>query len=308
MDIFSQLENKLHEHDAQCRMISAKHIPEIKEEIDRLYNDSLIDKELYQNEINNYFDYSISDKNPSIQSLIIIATPSPLIIVKFNINGSYFKSVIPPMYSDKKIVNQQVRNITDQLLEPDGYSTYPVILPKKLIAVRSGLAKYGKNNICYVQGMGSYHRLTLFASDLPSTQDFWQDMKMLDRCNRCKACINNCPTRSINQDRFIINAETCLTHFNEHVGPFPDWIDESWHNTIIGCMRCQSICPENINDVTIPEREIEFTESETELILDNVSFNELPESLYLKLCDLCLDRYYSQVSRNLKLILQKETN
>ncbi|MEJ2544872.1 MAG: 4Fe-4S double cluster binding domain-containing protein [Calditrichaceae bacterium] len=302
MDIFNQLENKLHEHDAQCRMISAKHIPEIKAEIDRLYNDSLIDKELYQNGINNYFDYSIADKNPSIQSLIIIATPSPLINVRFNLNGSYFHSIIPPMYSDRHKVNRRIMDITDQLLKEYGYSTFPVILPKKLIAVKSGLARYGKNNICYVEGMGSFHRLTLFASDLPCTKDSWQDMKMLDHCNHCKACINNCPTGSINQDRFIINAEKCLTHFNEHMGPFPDWIEAEWHNSIIGCMRCQSVCPENKKEVAIPEREVEFTESETRFILNNISFNELPESLQSKLYDLCLDRYYPQVSRNLKIL------
>ena len=304
MDIFNQLETRLQEHGARCRMVSASHIPELKDEIDRLYNDSLIDKELYQNEIKNYFDFSIIDNYPSIQSLIIIGTPSPLINVKFHINGSIFKSKIPPMYSDQRIVNQRIIRITEQLFDAQGYHTIPVTLPKKLIAVRSGLAKYGKNNICYVQSMGSYHRLTLFASDLPCIHDFWQDMQMLDRCTHCNACINHCPTSAINEDRYIINAEKCLTHFNEHMEPFPNWIDSGWHNSIIGCMRCQNICPENIKTVLIPEKEVEFSESETDFILNTISFEELPENLQLKLNDICMDRYYAQVSRNLNILVE----
>jgi epoxyqueuosine reductase len=307
IDIFNQLETRLQVCSSHCKIVAAKHIPELEADIDRLYNDSYIDEEIYQNEIRSYFDYSILDKHPSIQSLIIIATPSTLIHVKFNINGLFFMSTIPPMYSDKRIVNQRIINITDQLFIDQGYHTFPVTLPKKLIAVRSGLAKYGKNNICYVQGMGSYNRLTLFASDLPCIQDSWQNMQMLDRCAHCKACINYCPTGAINRDRFIISAEKCLTHFNEHMEPFPAWIDTSWHNSIIGCMRCQSNCPENNNEDTIHrERKVEFTESETELILNNIPFEKLPENLKSKLYALCLDRYYLQLSRNLKILLEQK--
>jgi epoxyqueuosine reductase len=33
------------------------------------------------------------------------------------------------------------------------------LLPLKSLAVRSGLAAYGRNNVCYVPGMGSFLEL-----------------------------------------------------------------------------------------------------------------------------------------------------
>lgn len=183
MDIFKQLEIELKKHGSKCSILSAGHIPELEAEIDLLYKNSFIEEEFYKKYLNDYFDFSIAERQSSVQSLIIIATPSPPINIKFNVNGSFYKYKIPPMYTDKKIVNGNIKNITRRLFDNNGYNTIPVVLPKKLIAVHSGLAKFGKNNICYVQGMGSYNRITLFGSDLPWGNDSWQDLKILDQRN-----------------------------------------------------------------------------------------------------------------------------
>ena len=308
MDIFQQLSIKLKEHSAQCSIISADHIPELESEIVRLYKDSFIDEEFYRKYLLDYFYFSIAEKQSSIQSLIIIATPSPPINIKFNINRSVFRFKIPPTYSDKIIVNGNIKNITSQLFDDNGYKTIPVVLPKKLIAVHSGLAKFGKNNICYVPGMGSYNRITLFGSDLPCIHDYWQELKILDQCNNCKACLNHCPTNAIEDDKFIINAVRCLTHYNEQIDPFPEWIENKWHNSIVGCMRCQDICPVNQKDVDIPEKEDEFSNSETNLILKGGSFEELPIELQVKIKNLCMDHYYHQISRNLAVLIDMNIN
>lgn len=306
MDIFYQLKTRLKEEGAECSIVSASHIPELESEILLLFKDSLINAGLYKKYIQDYFDFTITDKNLSVSSLIIIATPSSQVNVKFTVNKSFYWFKIPPIYSDRINVTGNIKNITSQIFNRNGYKTIPVILPKKLLAAHSGIAKFGKNNLCYVPGMGSYHRLTVFASDLQYKYDSWQDLKVLDKCNSCNACYNNCPTSAISNERFIIKAERCLTYFNEQQYPFPGWIDARSHNSIIGCMKCQDICPENKKYLSDKENKEEFSKTETRLILEGVSFKELPEKLQLKLKNLCLKNYYIQLSRNLEVLIKNK--
>jgi epoxyqueuosine reductase len=302
MDIFNQLKSKLKEYGAECRIVSANHIPEMETEIDKLYKDSLINEEIYKKYVERYFDFSIAT-NPQIRSLIIIATPSPQINVRFNVNGASYMLKVPPVYSDKKIVTGFIKEITTQLFDGNGYNTIPIVLPKKLLAAHSGLAKFGKNNISYVTDMGSYHRITVFGSDILCPNDSWQEIQMLERCESCSICFKNCPTGAIRKDRFVVQAERCLTYFNEQVNPFPEWIDYSWHNSIIGCMRCQSVCPENKKYTSAKEYHDEFSEIETRFILNGIAFKNLPEELQVKLKNLCFEPCYVQVSRNLNVLL-----
>jgi len=60
-------------------------------------------------------------------------------------------------------------------------------LPQKLLAARSGLARYGKNNIAYVPEFGSHHMLVSYYSSLPCVEETWTESLMLDACGRCAA-------------------------------------------------------------------------------------------------------------------------
>ena len=306
MDIFRNLEARLKEYGAECRIISASHIPELKSEYNKSISGQQIDKQFVKGNIQNYIDFSASDRYPTIQSIIIIASPSPEIEVKFELNEKIYSLKIPPHYSDRLKVTGNIRRITSQLFEENGYQTFSIVFPKKLLAVRSGLARYGKNNISYVSGMGSYHRLTAFASDLPCIHDSWQKQQILDRCSNCKACLHNCPTGAISGDRFLIKAERCLTFFNERSGPFPNWINPESHNSIVGCMRCQNICPENKKYKSVLVKENIFSERETSLILKGSPIEELPEILQIKISDTGIERYYKQLSRNIKVLIENE--
>ena len=154
--------------------------------------------------------------------------------------------------------------------------------------------------------MGSYHRLTAFASDLPCEYDSWQDLQILERCARCKACQQNCPTGAICADQFLIKAERCLTYYNEKLEAFPKWIDASSHNSLIGCMRCQISCPENKEYKSAKVHKDDFSEIETSFILNGIPFEELPENLQLKINNLSLKRYYKQLSRNIKILFENK--
>jgi epoxyqueuosine reductase len=307
-DIFFQLKTKLKEDGAECSIISARHLRELESDYNLMLTDSQIDRLFVKKYLENYIDFAYLKNYPSINSIIIIATPSPEIEVNFNYEKAIYSLKIPPHYSDRIKVTGNIKNITSQIFESNGYHTFSVVLPKKLIAVHSGLATYGKNNICYVPGMGSYHRLTVFATDLPCVHDSWRDLQMLDRCNNCRACQNNCPTGAIVPERFSIKAERCLTYFNEQLNPFPDWLNSSWHNSIIGCMKCQNICPENKAYQSPGIYKDGFSESETNLILAEMPFEELPEKLQLKIKNLSLKPYYKRLSRNIKVLIEKKLN
>jgi epoxyqueuosine reductase len=307
-EIFDRLKTKLKEYNADCKIVSISHIPELESEYRLSLASDHIDKQFVEKQINNYIDFSSIYKNPSIKSLIVVATPSRLVEVKFLYNGSTYCLKIPPHYSDRIKVTTRIKNITSRIFNDNGYKTLPVILPKKLLAVHSGLAEYGKNNLAYISGMGSFFRLTVFASDLPSNHDYWQGLKLLEKCLKCRACQVHCPTGAIRADQFIINAENCLTYYNELQGSFPEWIDPKSHNSIIGCMICQNICPENKQyKEALVQKDI-FSESETNMILNEISFEYLPENLQEKLNNLSLERYYKRLSRNIKALIDNKVN
>ncbi len=181
------------------------------------------------------------------------------------------------------------------------------LIPEKLLAVRSGLGYYGRNNICYVDGMGSFHQPVVFFTDLPCEETNWRESKLMERCNNCSACIRNCPTGAITTERILLHAERCITLYNERPGAFPDWIDPKWHNCILGCLRCQDACPENKAVLGWVEEKGEFSEEETVLILQEKEFARLPSSTLRKLEQLELPEYYRNLlPRNLAVLLDNE--
>ena len=308
MDIYTQLQTKLKDSGAEYKVVSASHIPELESEYYLSLKSMQIDRQFVKKSIMDYIDFSVIKKYPSVQSLIIIATPSPEVELMFNYHDKIYCLNIPPHYSDRIKVTGNIKNITSQIFNTNGYQTFSVVLPKKLLAVHSGLAKYGKNNLSYIPGMGSYHRLTVFATDLPCDHDSWQELEILERCSKCKACQNNCPTGAITASHFLIKAERCLTYYNEQLQPLPNWIDPKSLNSIIGCMRCQNICPENKKYKSVMQKKEEFTKTETNLILDAVPFDQLPEKLKHKLIDLSLLRYYKHLPRNVKMLIENKLN
>jgi len=173
----------------------------------------------------------------------------------------------------------------------------------KLLAARSGLARYGRNNIAYVEGMGSFLRLLAFYSDLPCANDYWQQPQALDECANCRACTNMCPSGAIDPDQFQLRADRCLTFHNESPQAFPSWIQESWHHCLIGCMKCQDSCPLNKDLQSWKERFAEFTEAETTALLSGVKSSELPASVITKFSDTDLLEDPVGLARNLKSVL-----
>jgi epoxyqueuosine reductase len=166
------------------------------------------------------------------------------------------------------------------------------------------MARYGRNNIAYVEEMGSFVRLKAFLSDMPTDKGDWFEPRVMEECYKCEACIDRCPTGAIAPDRFLIHAEKCITFLNENAGNFPGWLDPTWHNSLIGCMLCQLVCPVNRLFAGWEEEGESFDEAETELILNGVLPDELPLETAQKLNRGYMVDYLDLIPRNLRALLK----
>lgn len=292
--LFSQLTKRGY----KGRIVPVERIHDLKEEIESPYSKGSLNEEFYKERL-DFFEFDPPDSLPKARSIVIIAVPRPQVRVIFNWKGERLPLIIPPTYVAYKNTYRQVGNLLTEILGGGKYGVAKASLPEKLLAARSGLGFYGKNNICYVNGMGSFHQLVSFYTELPCRKHDWQELRPMKRCENCSACLRRCPTGAIISERFLFRAERCIVFHNEREGDFPSWIDANWHNCVIGCLECQRVCPENKNLLDWVEGKEEFSQEETAFLLQGKSFDRLLPSMLKKLECLSLVGWFDVLSRNL---------
>jgi epoxyqueuosine reductase len=293
--------SKLEETGYRGTVLPIEHVAQLKYEIEERSNQGQIDAGLYEKYLSS-FKFDVTTNLPKACSIIVTAAPQPQRKVTFHFNGQTYSVIIPPTYY--RDTDNQIKNVLQNILNSNNYQLYPAALPLKLLAVHSGMARYGKNNIAYVEGLGSFVRLKAFLSDMPTDRGDWSEPRVMKECDKCKACLNECPTRAIVPDRFLIHAERCITFLNEWREEFPEWIDPAWHNSLIGCMKCQPVCPVNKRFIKWVEEGEAFTEAETELILNEVPLDRIPPETAHKLDRSYMLDYLDVLPRNLRALLK----
>ncbi len=299
-DDIKYLKDYLFKLNFKFKIFSAKHIPEIEQEIKQLYIDEKITKTIY-NYVSKYFQFNIPKNVLNERYVIIVAIPQKISIVNFKIGKKKFDFIIPPTYIYKANQDRLYKILLN--IFKDRKKINYAYLPKKLIAVKSGLAKYGRNNISYVEGMGSFNRLESYYIDFPLDIDDWDKKSIMEECRNCSLCINACPNNCIRENKFVIKAEHCLTYFNENLNNFPDWVDIKSHNALVGCMVCQNVCPINRKYKNDKVEILSFSEKESEAIIVGLKNNGLPIKLNNKLKRINMDEYLSVLPRNIKLLM-----
>jgi epoxyqueuosine reductase len=287
------------------RIVPIHHLADLREAIRGRHECGLIDEALYQEQL-DFLSFDPPADLPDARSIVIVAVPTPQMRIAFHWHGRSVPVLAPPTYVSYTPRTESVQAVLAAWLRDDGYRLAKPRLPLKTLAVRSGLADYGRNNICFVPGMGSFLQFVGAFSDLPCEDDPWREAKALDRCASCVACLRHCPTGAITSDRFLLHAERCLTYHNEAAANFPDWIDPSWHHCLIGCLRCQTICPENQAVQDWVEDRAEFSEQETDLFIRRVPLDRLPAETAAKIQGLEINEDYRLLCRNLSMILGRE--
>ncbi len=290
----------------QAGIVSVSHLPQLQKEIESLRSHASLDSQFYQDRL-GWFSFQVPEGLPKARSLIVVAVPRPQTRAIFTWRGRRRPLTIPPTYTAYDDIKKQVGDFLAGILGERGYASSGTALPLKLLAARSGLVQYGRNNICYVSGLGSFFQLVAIYSDLPCEEDRWQEATMMKSCEECESCRRACPTDAISSDRFLLRAERCIVYHNEKKGdiPFPEWMAASWHNCIVGCMHCQRVCPQNREVIQWTGEEEEFSEEETATLLESVPRDKLPATTLRKLEHLSLVDYFDSLPRNLGVFFKK---
>ena len=274
-------------------------VDKLQETLEELCRDGLFAESLYE-EYRESLRFSSPDEVPEPRTLIVVASWSPAVKLRFQFDDGPFDATVPPTYLSSVGRDRGLQALRS-VLAPAGFGVGPARGPKKLLAVRSGLAQYGRNNLAYVRGLGSKVRLDIYATDahLGAEEYVNKGSELMSCCPPCRNCHHHCPTGCIPHAGTVIDAARCLTYLNENEGDWPDWLDPSAHNSLVGCMLCQELCPANRYYPKRREVIAEFDREETQLILENRPAEQLSDGLRHKLEQLDLAEYSTVLGRNL---------
>jgi epoxyqueuosine reductase len=294
------------------RTMSVKHLEDMQQYMDTLRERGLFSKNKVFRSYVESKSFRLPDSFQDAKSIIALAVYIPLARVRVPYKGSVHEVLIPPNYQAQRFSNEQLRtSIAKKVIREEGCRIEDVrnSLFLKHLAVRSGLAKYGKNNICYTEEMGSMFSLFAFYTDYVFDEDHWTDLQMMESCKDCRLCSIRCPTHAITDDCFVIDVEKCLPLYNEVRGKIPAWMPKQAHNALIGCMRCQLDCPANKEVVSNAIQCEQLTEQETAAILEEEDNDDIIRALCHKLNVSTPDSVAQDLpvfSRNLKLVLNSD--
>ncbi|MHA1907895.1 MAG: 4Fe-4S double cluster binding domain-containing protein [Candidatus Thorarchaeota archaeon] len=303
--------NVLPESAFAYRTVSVDRLADIQRDVESILNGpDLSNNETFRSYIENK-KYAVPESFPEAKSVIILAVFTPMALVNFQYDGGKKQVVVPPQYYSMFLTEEIIQEtIQQKIIRDPGFrveNANRLVLLKRL-AVQSGLAEYGRNNITYVGSMGSFHTLHAYFTDCEFDENSWNEVKMMERCDNCRLCQNNCPTGAIGKDSFVIDAGRCITLYNEVLGDFPEWIPKDAHNALMGCLRCQADCPENSEAIANPVYLQDISENETKSILEGTPDEETLQILSQKLNKYSPTsslEYFPIFTRNLGALLQE---
>ncbi len=292
------------------KTVSVVHLTELQEDIDKLKREGrLSDHKIYRSYLSKK-KFEIPKNLPNARSLMVIAVFTRPMLVNFHLNGKQHEVMLPHQYYDDGLTEEILRSIMlKSIVKKSGYKIEKAPqVHLKLLAARSGLGRYGRNNLCFVEEMGSLLKLFAYFTDYPFEDDNWTEIRMMDSCKDCSICLSHCPNGCITEENFVIDAGRCLSLYNEIEGEFPKWIRPDAHNALMGCMKCQLPCPANREVMRMTGRLEDITEEETEKILKGTPDQKLLDSLSKKLRDFYPTKSkdsFSVLTRNLRVLLCK---
>jgi len=115
-------------------------------------------------------------------------------------------------------------------------------LLEKAWAREAGLGWPGKHSVIINDKIGSFFfiGILLINIELEYDKPFAEE-----KCGSCRLCIENCPTRAINEDR-TLDTNKCIANLTiENRDPVPASIAEKLEGRVYGCDKCQEVCPWN---------------------------------------------------------------
>lgn len=287
-------------------------VDEVRAEIEGRKDTGELDETFYKTWLSS-FRYLDGVELPAVKTVIMFAVPRPAHRLRFTSDDGPFEALVPPTYRWYTRLRERLQEELAANLLGDRHKLVPLPAPLKPMAARLGLVTYGRNNITYAPGFGSYHQLIGFLTDAdlgPTGKPQGDAPAVLPDCQHCQACRQACPTGAIGEDRFLLHAERCLTLPSELPGPWPDWFPASRYHCLIGCLICQRVCPQNAGLLAFEEVEMPFTAEETARILsqDGDATDPLWEAIKAKLASAGFPEYEKILGRNLRTLRASGAN
>jgi len=214
-----------------------------------------------------YLD-GVTLRNP--RSVILVAVPKPAHILAFTVGDKKVETILPPTYVRYRKAFAEVRDDLAEELARSGFRVELLNAPLKALGNRLGLLSYGRNNVGFIEGLGSYFQLVGLVSDMPLAAGSPPPRPaetLLPRCQKCRICAAACPTGAIEKERILLHAEKCYTLFSESLNPIPEDLKPPSPKCLIGCLRCQELCPEDKGLLRYENAAVSFDAEETEAFL-----------------------------------------
>ena len=143
------------------------------------------------------------------------------------------------------IVKSKLAQIAEEInsVIPHKYAVFCDSAPvmERAWAVRAGLGWIGRNGMLVNPKLGTF----TFIGTLITTLKLEPNKPMLNRCGKCRRCIEACPTGAIYENKTIY-ARRCLSYQTiEKHGKIDEELVDLAKNTLYGCDKCQLACPWN---------------------------------------------------------------
>ncbi len=111
-------------------------------------------------------------------------------------------------------------------------------LVDRAVAVRAGIAWWGKSTMVLAPGVGPWMLLGSIVTDAPLSPGD----PMLRECGSCEACLPACPTGAIIAPG-VLDARRCLAAIAQSAGSIPVEFREVMGDRFYGCDECLTACP-----------------------------------------------------------------
>jgi epoxyqueuosine reductase len=179
----------------------------------------------------------------------------------YNLHKTDFKNEemsISPYYYFSNIYYQKMNMVLEEL-KGKGFKVNKIDQAHlKTLANLSGIGYYGKNSIIHNDEFGSQMFLYAFTTD-ESLE--WDEINYkLSDCGDCTICVESCPNKALEDYKLI--REKCIRNYTLEGKYIPDKIRDTLGSRLIGCDKCQTVCPKNFGKnedlpiMNIQEREL----------------------------------------------------
>jgi epoxyqueuosine reductase len=168
--------------------------------------------------------------------------------------------------------------------------------------------------VVYIPELGSYFQLVGLVTDMiietvSTGVSLNIEDNLMPQCYGCSACLKACPTGAIYEDRILLHAEKCYTPLSEKPGRLPETPLPPSPECLIGCLKCQNICPMNKGKLKYKNAPFSLSNEETSFILNHFD-KEAPlwKSINQKFVQLQLSEGTDIFARNFQRLVKLPSN